>query len=136
MEYVVMPTSGDAVRGHRVVFVSYAGPDRPWAEWAAAQLEAAGWSAELDVWDWAAGDSIQLRMNQALESADRVLALWSPAYFEPHRFTQDEWITLMAARPDERTRLVPVRIADVTPPVLLRSLIYRDVFGMDEGAAR
>jgi tetratricopeptide (TPR) repeat protein len=90
MEYVVMPTSGDAVRGHRVVFVSYAGPDRPWAEWAAAQLEAAGWSAELDVWDWAAGDSIQLRMNQALESADRVLALWSPAYFEPHRFTQDQ----------------------------------------------
>ena len=36
-------------------FVSYAGADQEWAEWVAWQLEQAGYSVELDVWDWPAG---------------------------------------------------------------------------------
>ncbi|WP_091612029.1 toll/interleukin-1 receptor domain-containing protein [Micromonospora mirobrigensis] len=49
------------------LFVSYAGPDRAWAEWATWHLRAAGYSVELDVWDWAAGDNATLRINDALD---------------------------------------------------------------------
>ena len=124
------------IPGEMRIFVSYAGPDRPWAEWAAATLEADGHSVELDVWDWAPGDNVVLAMSDALARADVVVSLWSPAYFDPHRFTADEWTAVMAYRPDERTRLVPVRVAEVTPLAILKPLLYRDVFGQPEARAR
>jgi hypothetical protein len=118
------------------VFVSYAGSDRAWAEWAAAQLDAAGLAVELDVWEWRAGDNAPLLMSRAVERADVVLALWSPAYFGSSRFTEDEWTSVLADRPDARKRLVPVRVAVVTPPQGLRALLYRDLFDVDETTAR
>jgi hypothetical protein len=119
------------------LFVSYAGPDRAWAEWAVWHLRAGGYSVELDVWDWTAGDNVVLRMSDALDRAERVLALWSPAYFERDRFTTNEWTAVMARRPDEtgQRRLVPIRVAEVPPPALLTPLAYRDVFGLDEEQA-
>jgi tetratricopeptide (TPR) repeat protein len=120
------------------LFVSYAGPDRAWAEWVAWHLAAAGYSIELDVWDWAAGDNVVLRMSDALDRAVRVLALWSPSYFEPGRFTTEEWTASVAQRPDEtgQRRLVPIRVAEVTPPSVLKPLLFRDVFGVDEDRAK
>ena len=44
--------------GDRVdFFVSHAGRDGAWAEWVAWQLTDAGYSVELDVWDWATGQN-------------------------------------------------------------------------------
>ena len=69
--------------GERVdFFVSHAGADQAWAEWVAWQLTAAGYSVELDVWDWAAGQNFVTAMSDALYRADRVVALFSAAYFE------------------------------------------------------
>jgi tetratricopeptide (TPR) repeat protein len=118
--------------------VSYAGSDRVWAEWVCSVLEGAGFRTELDVWDWVAGENVVLRLSDALARADRVLALWSPAYFERDRFTTDEWTAVMAWRPDDegRHRLVPVRVVAVDPPAVLASVGYRDVFGLDEVRAR
>ena len=39
------------------VFISHAGRDRAWAEWAGWQIMSAGHSVSLDTWDWAAGDN-------------------------------------------------------------------------------
>src|SRR5262249_45753797 len=63
-------------------FVSHAGPDRAWAEWVAWQLVEAGYTVELDSWDWAAGENTIARIRDALEGAGRVIALLSRAYFE------------------------------------------------------
>src|SRR5262245_42258505 len=68
--------SGDRVD----LFVSHAGADRAWAEWVAWQLIDAGYSVELDVWDWAAGRNFVTAMDEALGRADRVVALFSAAY--------------------------------------------------------
>ncbi|MFD0524846.1 FxSxx-COOH system tetratricopeptide repeat protein [Paractinoplanes durhamensis] len=120
------------------IFVSYAGPDRPWAEWAAQQLERASFKVELDAWDWSAGDNFVLRMNDALARADLVLALCSPSYFARDRFTTDEWASVLAERLDSsgRRRLVPVRVAEVTPPLILQAVVTPDVFGIPEHQAR
>ncbi|MEV7889001.1 FxSxx-COOH system tetratricopeptide repeat protein [Streptomyces sp. NPDC002817] len=74
----------------RVWFISHAGADRAWAEWVGWQLLDAGHQVELDYWDWGTGDNFVLKMNAALERG-RLLALFSPAYFEPERFTTPEW---------------------------------------------
>ena len=42
-------------------FVSHAGADRAWAEWVAWQLTDAGYTVELEVWDWAAGQNVVSR---------------------------------------------------------------------------
>ena len=49
-------------------FVSHAGADRAWAEWVAWQLTEAGYTVELDVWDWAAGRNFVTAMSDALDA--------------------------------------------------------------------
>ncbi|MEU6774240.1 FxSxx-COOH system tetratricopeptide repeat protein [Streptomyces sp. NPDC046759] len=112
-------------------FVSHAGADRAWAEWAAWQLLDAGFEVELDYWDWGAGDDFVLKMNAALERG-RFLALFSPAYFEPERFTTSEWTAIVAMK----EKITPVRVAEVVSPPILRPLIAPKLFGLDEEAAR
>jgi tetratricopeptide (TPR) repeat protein len=122
------------------LFVSHAGADRAWAEWVAWQLTDAGYAVELDVWDWAAGRNFMTAMSGALARSDRVVALFSAAYFEPERYTAEEWSASLIHVPGvAKERLVPVRVEEVptdkVPPVL-RPLIARDVFGVDEQTAR
>ncbi len=71
-------------------FISHAGADRAWAEWVAWQLEA-GYTVELDVWDWAPGRNFVTAMSDALERCARVVALFSAAYFDRTRYTTEEW---------------------------------------------
>src|SRR5262249_57204990 len=71
--------------------VSHAGPDQVWAEWVAWQLVEAGYTVELDSWDWVAGENVIARMRDVLDGAGRVIALLSRAYFEDQRYTTDEW---------------------------------------------
>ncbi|WP_405742487.1 FxSxx-COOH system tetratricopeptide repeat protein [Streptomyces sp. NBC_00028] len=114
-----------------VWFISHAGADRAWAEWLAWQPLDADHEVELDCWDWGAGDSFIAKMNAVLEHG-RMLALFSPAYFDPERFTTLEYEAMLAMR----EKITPVRIADVTPPPLLRPLIAPALFGLDDHAAR
>ncbi|MDQ0605270.1 tetratricopeptide (TPR) repeat protein [Streptomyces canus] len=115
----------------QVWFISHAGADRAWAEWIAWQLEDAGHRVELDYWDWGAGDNFVLKMNAALERG-RILALFSPAYFELERFTTPEWTAALA----RKDKIVPVRIAMATAPAILSSLLAPDLFGLDDNEAR
>jgi hypothetical protein len=129
------------VGGDRVdFFVSHAGADRAWAEWVAWQLEDAGYSVELDVWDWAAGRNFVTAMSDALERCDRVVALFSAAYFERERYTTAEWTSGLVHVPGvAQERLVPIRVEDVPAdkvPAVLRPLVFRNVFAVSEKAAR
>ena len=121
-------------------FISHAGADRAWAEWVAWELAEAGYTVELDVWDWAAGRNFVTAMSDALGKCDRVIALFSVAYFDRSRYTSEEWAaSLVHLRGMEENRLVPVRGEDVPAgqvPPLLRSLVARDVFGLAEEQAR
>ncbi|NNN38383.1 toll/interleukin-1 receptor domain-containing protein, partial [Streptomyces sp. S3(2020)] len=114
-----------------VWFISHAGADRAWAEWVGWQLLDAGHQVELDYWDWGAGENFILKMNAALEHG-RMLALFSPSYFELERFTTPEWTAMMAMR----EKIVPVRITEVTPPAILRPLLAPALFDLDDQAAR
>ena len=121
-------------------FVSHAGADRAWAEWVAWQLAEAGYTVELDVWDWAAGRNFVTAISDALERCDRVVALFSAAYFDRSRYTTEEWSAAVVHVPGvEGGRLVPVRVEEVPAaqvPAVLRPLVFRDVFGVAEEQAR
>jgi hypothetical protein len=68
-------------------FISHAGRDQAWAEWVAWHLIEAGYTVVLDSWDWAVGENFVAKMHGAVDAAHRVVALFSPAYFEEIRYT-------------------------------------------------
>jgi hypothetical protein len=114
------------------LFVSHSGRDRAWAEWVAWQLEHAGWgvSAELDCWDWHAGDNFVAKINSALASCDHMVAICSQAYYEPARWTNEEWTAALRMAKDRPRFLVPVRIDDAPAPPLLAGLITPALHGL------
>ncbi|MFE4547886.1 FxSxx-COOH system tetratricopeptide repeat protein [Streptomyces sp. NPDC056785] len=121
-------------RAAESVFVSYAGADRAWAEWVAWHLREAGHRVELDVWDWRTGDNFVERMEQALRRATAVVALFSNTYFDPARWTHEEWTSVVAGR----RRLVPLTITPLSGidiPDILAAAIRKDLHGLDEQAA-
>ncbi len=118
------------------VFVSYNQADRSWAAWIAWQLEAEGHEAILQAWDFAVGSNFVLEMQRALREADRTVAVLSNEYLGA-RFPAAEWAAAFATDPEGRDRrLVPVRVAACQPEGLLGTIVYQDLVGLDETAAR
>ena len=100
----------------------------------------AGYTIELDIWDWAAGQNFIMKMSDALDCADRLVALFSTAYFDHSRYTAEEWsASVLHIAGVDRGRLVPLRVEEVPfdeVPAVLRPLLYRDLFGLEEDEAR
>ena len=71
-------------------FISYTGADRAWAEWIAWQLEEAGYTTLLQAWDFRPGNDFVVRMQRRPETAERTIAVVSPAYLASPYCT-DEW---------------------------------------------
>jgi hypothetical protein len=113
-------------------FISHAGRDTAWAEWLAWQLQRAGYTVELDVWDWAPGEDFVARMQQALARADRLLAVCTEAYFAS-AFGGAELRAAFAQR--AAGRIVPVLVEPVHLPPLYAPLIHLDLTGLDEATA-
>jgi TIR domain len=120
--------------GAKDFFISYTVADQAWAEWIGDQLEAAGHNVVLQTWDFRPGENFILRMNQALEQADRVLAVLSPRYFAS-AYATDEWTAALVRNRGQADRLLPVRIEPCDLPPLLANRIYIDLVGLDEPAA-
>jgi tetratricopeptide (TPR) repeat protein len=122
--------------GGRDFFISYTGVNRPWAEWIAVQLEAAGYSTVLQAWDFRPGSDFLHQMQQATSTAGRTIAVLSPAYFESG-FGETEWRAAFFKDPTgERGLLVPVRVQPCEPPGLLASRVYVDLVDADEATAK
>ena len=116
-------------------FVSYTSADRVWAEWIAWQLEQAGYEVIVQAWDFEPGDNFVARMRDALQQADRTLALVSAAYLASP-YCIDEWTGAFLHDPDGRSRLLQMRIEGCELPRLLRAQIYVDLVGLPREQAR
>jgi hypothetical protein len=102
-------------------FISYTRADRAWAEWIAWQLEEAGYTTVLDVWDFRPGNNFVLVMQQAVAQATCTLAVLSPDYLTA-LYTQPEWAAALAQDPTgTKSTLVPVRVCACELPGMLRA---------------
>ncbi len=116
-------------------FIGYNKADKGWAEWIAWQLEEDGYTTMLEAWDFSAGSNFVLEMHEAA-GARRMMPILSPDYLTA-RFTQPEWATAFARDPEGEGRLlVPVRVRECTPTGLLAPIVYIDLVGQGEDAAR
>jgi tetratricopeptide (TPR) repeat protein len=124
-------------------FISYNKADRAWAEWIAWQLEetkkdegAGYYTVVLQAWDFRPGSNFVLEMQQAASKTERTIAILSPDYLDAE-FTQPEWAAAFTQDPrGEKRILLPVRVRECKPEGLLRAIVYIDLVGLDETAAR
>jgi tetratricopeptide (TPR) repeat protein len=120
----------------RDFFVSYAGADRAWALWISQQLVSAGYTVELDVWDWPAGSNFINNMEVAIRRARRMVAVLSDAYFDPASYAMEERAAALRQAKSEQSQLLPVKVASCELPPLIAPLIYVSLVDLDEEQAR
>jgi tetratricopeptide (TPR) repeat protein len=117
-------------------FISYNKADRSWAEWIAWQLEEAGYTVVVQAWDFRPGANFVLEMQRATTEAARTIAVLSPDYLAAG-FTQPEWAAAFAQDPTgEKGTLLPVRVRECDPAGLLPQIVYVDLVGQEETAAK
>jgi hypothetical protein len=97
-------------------------------------VQAAGYTVELDVRDWAPGQDFVARMQQALRQADRMLAVWSDAYFASP-FASAEFRAAFIHQAQTGRHILPVLVEQASVPELYAPLIYLDLVGLDEATA-
>jgi TIR domain len=114
----------------RDFFVSYTSADRTWAEWAAWELEDAGYSVWFQVWDFRR--SFPEDMSRAHARSRHTLVVLSDRYLESTFTASEAW----ARYAQEPARLVPVKVGPVTDESILRPFQYADLTGSDEVEAR
>src|SRR5687768_9155516 len=120
----------------RDLFISYTGVDEPWALWIVAELEQAGYTTVVQALDFRPGNDFIHEMQKATTTADRTIAILSPAYFDS-RFGEAEWRAAFTKDPTgELGLLIPVRVAPCEPRGLLASRVYIDLVNVDENTAR
>lgn len=116
-------------------FISHAGVDRTWASWIAQQLVSAGYSVILDTWDWGPGTDFIELMQQALQKAERILTVWTPAYFA-QRYSSLELRAAFARHLQEGGRLLPVIVEPCDIPDLYSTLTRVDLIGVTAATAQ
>ncbi|MEH1165683.1 toll/interleukin-1 receptor domain-containing protein [Micromonospora sp. CPCC 205539] len=118
------------------IFISHAGCDRDWAEWVGWELQNAGYRVELGLWDWEVGENIIVKIRDALQRCDLMIALFSEGYFDAERHTTVEWSALLHDRQASQPLILPLRVEMVTPPRILAALLCEDLFDVPEVEAR
>jgi TIR domain/NB-ARC domain len=120
----------------RDFFHSFTGADRPWAVWLLAELDAAAYSSVSQLRDFVAGSNFAIEMDQAARRTRRTLGVLSAKALEAP-YVRQEWAQRLATDPTgEQRALVLVRVEPCEPEGLLGPVLYIDLVGLDEAAAR
>ena len=120
--------------GQRDFFVSFTRADRAWATWVAWVLEEAGYSVFFQDWDFQG--NFVLEMEKAHKLSRRTVAVLSPDYLAS-RFAAPEWAARFAQdATSEHDLLIPVRVRPCELESLLAQIVYVDLVGCGEAAAR
>ena len=119
------------------IFVSYSTADEHWATWMAWELEAAGYRAMLQAWDFVPGTNFIEFMDRGVSRSAAVVAVLSPSYVDSP-YGRLEWqAALQADRGNPTGRLVTVRVEECRLDGLLGIITYIDLVGVtDQQQAR
>lgn len=117
-------------------FISYNSADRTWAEWIAWQLEEVGYTVYVQAWDFRPGSNFIVEMQGAAVEAACTIVVLSPDYLAAS-FTRPEWAAAFAhGTTSEKGALLPVRVRECDIKGLLHSIVYVDLFKLDESSAK
>lgn len=117
------------------MFLSHNAADKAVARRLGAQMRLSGADVWFDEWEIRAGDSIPGKVNQALETVDTVVLLWS-SDADRSKWVRAEFETALArGMEDGSLRVIPVLLDDTPVPALLRRIRRVDLRDGDESRA-
>ena len=117
-------------------FISYNKHDKQWAEWIAWTLEEADYTVVIQAWDFRPGGNFALDMNKAVAETQTTIAVLSETFLQSD-YTAPEWAAAFARDPRSTARkLIPVRVGECQPEGLLAQIVYVDLVGVTEVAAK
>ena len=117
-------------------FIAYHAADQRWAEWISEVLPAAGYTVELQSWDYWARSSLVLEMFAVSAIADATIAVLSPDFLAEN-LERPEWAAAYAQDPTgERGILIPVRVRDCDLDAAFPEIAFIDLTGLEEAPAR
>lgn len=114
-------------------FISYSPADERWATWIAWQLEAEGYRALIQAWDFVPGTNFIDFMDRGVRDAAVVVCVLSRNYLTS-RYGTMEW---QAALRTDKSKLVTIRVEDCPIDGLLATITYLDMLHIsDDRTAR
>jgi WD40 repeat protein len=123
------------MRPAKRIFLSVAGPDVAWGEWADERLRAAGLAVEFYKRSFPVGTDFVGQIDSALAFSDCMVALLSPGYCDSRSWVTEEWHAALAIARRRPGFLIPLLIEPCSLPPLLNTLNYVDLTGLAAGAA-
>jgi len=118
------------------VFLSHASSDKPQVRRIAQALRDAGHDPWLDEDQIDIGESIPAAVERGLRDTDFMIVCLSAAAARSGWASAEREVTFMQQMADRRTRILPVRLEHVDPPVLLGHILYVDLFPDDDAFRR
>ena len=116
-------------------FVAYHAADQNWAEWICERLQEAGYTVELQSYDYWARSSMILEMFAVSAIADATIAVLSPEFLAEN-LDRPEWQAAYAQDPTGALGiLIPVRVRESDVESLLADAEYIDLVGLEGEAA-
>lgn len=116
-------------------FVSYNKNNKDWAKWIAGTLEENGYTVYLQAWDIVPGDDFISRMNDFLKYSRNYIAVLSRSFWASE-YCKTEFQTAFNSHLNKDIiRFLPVRIEDVSPDALYNTIVYLDLFNLNEPLA-
>ena len=110
------------------VFISYASEDGAFASKIAEKLRENNIKVWFDKWELKAGDHLLVSINKGIELSKKMLAIWSPNYFNDTKlWTHSE--TYSQQHSDllgKKHSIIPVLLRDCNIPPTLRNIISID----------
>jgi hypothetical protein len=122
--------------GGRVV-ISFAGPDQLWGEWLGEQLERTGFDVERRGWQPQPSADLPALIDEVLDSADRLVLVFSSAYLQAGPPLGEAWGAAVARALERREQCVPVLVGRCELPPRFWQLDPVDLYEVaDEQQAR
>ena len=113
-------------------FISHSHVDKQWAEWIASFLEQEGYSTFWGNRDLKVGDNFVSIIQEYIEKADKLIAVFSPSYFSS-TFCQAEVSAMLAKK---KNGIIPVKVSDAQPIGELANILYVDLYNINESEAK
>ena len=113
------------------IFVSYTEKDEKWASWIAEELEKHEIEVIFKAWDFKPGDNFVEKMDEALRTSSKVVAVLSKAYLKSYHCQAE----LTAAYVKKNKSLIPVRVENFKVKGLWAPINYIDLVKKSEEEA-
>jgi len=116
-------------------FVAYNAADQDWAEWVGQRLREAGYTVEVQSYDYWARSSLILEMFAVSAIADATIALLSPEFLAEN-LDRPEWQAAHAQDPTATLGiLIPVRVRECDVEGALPDVQFIDLVELEGEAA-